>query len=123
MNDEEKRLRSVETWQEKPVRRTESIGSIAKSYLGGKSREFKKNASVVDTWQEILPEGFYEHCSLASISGGVMCLYVDPGPYMHELRLISGELLEHIQERCPRAGIRKISLVARKGQAEEENVE
>ena len=119
MNDEEKLLRSVGAWRKKPARRTESVGPIAKSYLGGKSREFKKNATVVDTWQDVLPEGFYEHCSLASISGGVMCLYVDPGPYMHELKLISGELLGHIQERCPQAGIRKISLVARKGQTEE----
>lgn len=119
MNDEEKLLRSVGAWRKKPARRTESIGSIAKSYLGGRSREFKKNVAVVDTWQDILPESFYEHCSLASISGGVMTLYVDSGPYMHELKLISGELLDHIQERCPQAGIRKISLVARKGQTEE----
>ncbi len=119
MKDNEKLLRSVGIWRKKPASRSESIGSIAKSYLGGKSREFKRNTAVVDVWQDILPEGFYEHCSLASISGGVMCLYVDPGPYMHELKLISGELLDHIQERCPQAGIRKISLVARKGQAEE----
>ena len=120
MKDNEKLLRSVGIWRKKPASRSESIGSIAKSYLGGKSREFKKNASVVDIWQEVLPESFYDHCSLASISGGVMTLYVDPGPYMHELRLISGELLGHIQERCPQAGIRKISLVARRGQAEED---
>ena len=119
MNDEEKLLRSVGAWRKKPARRTESVGPIAKSYLGGKGREFKRNTTVVDIWQEVLPAGFYEHCSLASISGGVMSLYVDPGPYMHELRLISGELLGHIQERCPQAGIRKISLVARKGQAKE----
>ncbi len=123
MNDEEKLLRSVGAWRKKPAGRTESIGGIAKSYLSGKKREFKKNATVVDAWQDILPEGFYEHCSLASISGGVMSLYVDPGPYMHELRLISGELLGHIQERCPLAGIRKISLIARRGQAEEEGAE
>ena len=119
MNDDEKLLRSVGIWRKKPASRTESVGPIAKSYLGSKTRGFRKNATVVDTWQDVLPEGFYEHCSLASISGGVMTLYVDPGPYMHELRLISGELLGHIQERCPQAGIRKISLVARKGQAEE----
>ena len=118
MNDDEKLLRSVGTWRKKPASRSESVGSIANSYLGGKSREFKRNATVVDTWQDVLPGGFYEHCSLASISGGVMTLYVDPGPYMHELRLISGELLGHIQERCPQAGIRKISLIARKGQSE-----
>ncbi len=119
MNDDEKLLRSVGAWRKKPVNRTESAGLIAKSYLGGKSRELKRNATAVDAWQDILPAGFYEHCSLASISGGVMTLYVDPGPYMHELRLISSELLGHIQQRCPQAGIRKISLLAHKGQTEE----
>ncbi len=65
MNDEEKLLRSVGDWRKKPARRTENIGSIAKSYLGGKSREFKKNATVVDIWQDVLPDGFYEHVERA----------------------------------------------------------
>ena len=118
MTDEEKLLRSCGRWRKKPIDRTESVGGVVKSYLGRKSREFGKNSSVVDAWQEVLPGGFYNHCNLVGISGGVLRLEVDSGTYMHELRLMSKDLLEHLQERCPRAGIKKISLYARKGVSE-----
>jgi predicted nucleic acid-binding Zn ribbon protein len=115
MDTEEKLLRSCGQWRKKPVDRTESVGGVVRSYLSRQHRQLGKNTSVVDVWQEVLPGGFYEHCKLVGISGGVLRLEVDSGTYMHELRLMSKDLLEHLQERCPRAGIKKISLYARRG--------
>jgi hypothetical protein len=41
-------------------------------------------------------------------------LEADPGPYMHELQISSCMLLEQLQRRCPRAGIRRLLLRPRR---------
>jgi len=79
----------------------------------------ERNASVVDVWRQYLPEGFYEHCSLVGVSGGVLKIEVDPGPYMHEMQVLSSKLLEHLQSCCGQAGIKRIKLRPRKVQQSE----
>jgi predicted nucleic acid-binding Zn ribbon protein len=79
-----------------------------------KSAELGRAASVVDMWEELLPSGFYEHCNIAGISKGVLTIEAEAGPYMHELRVLSEELLEHIKDKCPRSGIRKIKITTRR---------
>ncbi len=87
---------------------------IAQKYLNKRTPSLAKKAAVADIWQEILPEVFYEHCSLAGISRGVLHIEVDPGPFMHELQALSNELLLYLQSRCGGAGIEKIRLRPRK---------
>jgi len=113
MNDEE-RLLCVTGRGSRPKNATR-LGLSARSYLDGQDARLQKNCSVVDVWRQVLPIVLYEHCRLVGISGGVLRVEAEPGPYMHEMRMVSGELLEHLQNRCRRAGVRKIVVVAGKG--------
>ena len=91
----------------------DKLGASVEGYLKRRRSEFRKNASVVDRWLEILPEHLHGSCSLESIAGGVMRVAVEPGPYMHELGVLSNELLHRIQQMSPQSGVRKIKLVPR----------
>ena len=90
---------------------SDKLGVSVQGYLARRRGEFSKNASVVDIWQELLPENLREACSLESISGGVVLVAVEPGPYMHELSMLSEELVQHLRQLSPQAGVRKIRLV------------
>ena len=110
MKDQEDLLRSATGWQWRGKKETAKVGLSAKNYLHLKSRQLEKNAEVVDIWQDILPQPFYEHCKLAKISAGAMYIEVEPGTYMHQMQMMITELLEEIQGRCPYSGIKKIIL-------------
>ena len=120
MMDQEKLLRSATGWQRRGKKETPRAGTSAKHYLQMKQRQLEKNAEVVDLWQEILPPGMYDYCSLAKISAGTMYIEVDPGTYMHQMQTMITELLETIQGRCPYAGIKKIILRPRQNKSKQE---
>ena len=84
------------------------LGGAARVYLDRRSRQLKKNASVVDIWEEILPAELSSHCKIAGITAGVMVVYAEPGVYMHEIQLLGDAMVRQLQSRCPAAGIKKI---------------
>jgi hypothetical protein len=108
--DEEKLLQSAVKWQYKPRRTSEQLGGKTEAYLKRNERRFKKNTQIVDVWEGLLPEGLSEHCNISGISGQTLELEVDTGTYMHELKLMSSELVEHLRQTCPGCGIKKIKL-------------
>jgi hypothetical protein len=112
--DQEKLLRSATGWQRRGRQTTSRAGVNANAYLQTRQRQLGKSAAIVDVWQEVLPPQFYEHCTLAKITGDAIYVEVDPGPYMHEMKLLNTELIEHIRNRCPGSGIKKIILRPRK---------
>ncbi len=118
--DEEKLLQSAVRWQYKPRRTSERLGGSAEAYLKNNKSRFEKNTQVVDAWEGLLPEGLSGHCNISDISGGVLKLEVDPGPYMHELKMMTQELVEHLGQVCPRCGIKKITLQARSSKVKED---
>ncbi len=67
---------------------------------------------VVELWGELLPVELACHCRITGLLGGQLKVAVDSPSYMHELRLCSVELLEELQQRCPRARIERIKIVA-----------
>ncbi len=95
-------------------RATPLLGDGVDTYIKERLGQLRKNASVVDVWRELLPEELYEHSRLAGISGGVVQVEVDPGPYMHEFQLLSSELSGQLQRLCRSAGVRRIALRPRK---------
>jgi hypothetical protein len=113
-SDEDKLLHGALSWQWHRRKRTSQLGSDAETYLRRKSRQFEKNASVVDLWSELLPADFQKHCTLTKIEAGVITIQVDPGPYLHEMQLLSTELLREIQNQCRSAGIKRIMIRPRK---------
>ena len=112
--DENRKMYTAGRRQKQPGRKPDRLGEAIFSYLGGKHSKLEANAGVVDVWREILPQRFYDHCELAGIEGGILRLEADPGPYMHELQIYGCTLLEQLQQRCPRAGIRRLSLRPRR---------
>ena len=111
--DEEMLLYEISK-RRRPKVKAEQLGSVAQKYLDRRGRGLERGAAVLDVWGEVLPGEFYEHCQVVSFSGGRLVVEVDPGPYMHELRIMSSELLGHLQGRCGRAKIKNIKLRARK---------
>ena len=109
--DEEKFLQGAVKWQRKTSKTSERLGDRIDGFLKNRRPCFEKNTAVIDALNELLSEAFMEHSSVLEISGGTLKLQVDSGPYMHELRLMSGEMLKRLQQQCPRSGIKKITLV------------
>lgn len=89
------------------------LGVSIQGYLARRRGELKKNASIVDNWRALLPGHLHEVCSVESISGGVLRVAVEPGPYMHELSMLSDELLQRLEQLHPQACVRKIKFIPR----------
>ena len=66
--------------------------------------------AVVEAWDSLLPAELRRHCKLAEVSAGQLTVLVDSPSYVYELRLCSSELLEQLQQQCPRARIKKIRI-------------
>ena len=109
--EQEKLLRGATAWQLKNRYSPKRLGEEAQKYINAGKRTFEKNSSVIDAFQQSLPQQLSEHCKVVKISGGTVHVQVEPGPYMHEMQLLSDELLEHIKGRCPYSGIKKIRLL------------
>ena len=112
--DEDMFLQRVCGHRRPAYRATPLLGDDVDAYIKRRLGQLKKNASVVDVWRELLPEELYEHSRIAGISGGVVQVEVDPGPYMHEFQLVSSELTGQLQMLCRSAGVRRIALSPRK---------
>lgn len=87
------------------------LGVAAGFYLDRRDKQFTKNASVAEAWKQLLPNELYNHCTIAGISAKVLKVAVEPGPYMHEMQLLSQELLEHLRSQCRGCRITKIKLL------------
>ena len=118
--DQEKLLRSATAWQRRKKQTTNRFGLEAQEYLKARKRTFEKNSDVVDAFQQVLPQQLNEHCQLVKISSGQVYIEVEPGPYMHEMQMLSSELLEHIKGRCPYSGVKKIILRPKRSAGEKE---
>ena len=64
--------------------------------------------AVVELWSQLLPAELRRHCKLADISGGQLKELVDSPTHLCELQWCSSQLLEELQQQCPRARIREI---------------
>jgi len=87
------------------------LGPAAGAYLDRRDKQFRKNASVTQAWKQLLPQELYDHSTLVGISAKVLRVAVEPGPYMHEMQLLSDELLEHLRSQCRGCGITKIKFL------------
>ena len=111
--NEDELLAGAVSWQRRRRETTSSIADSGHKYLGFNLRRLKQSAKIVDAWQELLPEDMLGHCNIKKIVSGVIEVEVDSGAYLHEMRLMSNELVEHLREICGRGKIKKIKLVAR----------
>lgn len=112
--DQDKQLKGASSWQYKPRQTTSCLGDELEVYLGRHARTLKKNADLVDLWESIIPPGLRAFCRLHQRSGNTLYIEAQPGPYMHQLQIMSGELLEQIRRHAPGCGIQKIKIVPEK---------
>ena len=91
-----------------PERLAESVRHIMEEHFEPMMR---KNDSVMENLQRILPEELKEHCRLEQITNGQLKIKVDSSACLFSAQLASNKLLEQLQQDCPRAGIRKVRFV------------
>ena len=84
--------------------------------ISQRAGDFKRDALLVDAWRQALPPDLARHCRLCEVAAGNLIVEAEPGPYMHELRAIRSELLEHLRIACPRVQVKSITLRPRGGQ-------
>jgi hypothetical protein len=108
---EENQLKGALNWQYKPRRTESNLGDEIFSYLKQHDRTFVKNAVIVDLWNQIIPPGLQPFCRLDKRVGNTLYVQAQPGAYMHQLQMLSDELLDRIRQCAPRSGIQKIRII------------
>lgn len=109
--DEDNLLRGASSWQYKPRRTEHRLGEEIMSYLQQHSRGFEQNAALLEIWPQVIPAYLRDYCRPGKRAGNTLYVEVTPGPYMHQLQTISGEVLNNIKQLAPRCGVQKIRLL------------
>lgn len=92
-------------------RRAVKLGDVVAELVDKRiSPQQEKFGAVAEAWDQLLPAELSEHCKLSDVSGGQLKVKADSPVYVHELRLCSEELLEQVQQLCPRARIKGIRI-------------
>lgn len=88
------------------------LGHVAQQLMAEQiSPRQTKFGPVAELWSQLLPAEISRHCEIVDISGGQIKVQVDSPSYMYELQLCSSELLEELQQQCPKARLTKIKFV------------
>jgi hypothetical protein len=88
------------------------IGQDIYNWLGKFTRNTKKNTKVLSLLEQIAGHEVMANCKPDSFRGGVLKLKVKPGPYMFQIRNMSGDILKQLQAAYPSANITEIKLIA-----------
>ena len=116
-------LLSATTWQPKRRPAASVLGCVVREYLADSDSALRRAGPVLDAWADLLPPLLRDHCSPVAFEQGRLIVEVDPGPYMHELRLAAQELTAALKVQCPRARLRKVILRARAKPGKQGNAE
>jgi len=110
MMDEGEQLRNIIKWRTKQkLNKTTRLGDVVKQLMENRvSPRQARFEAIAEVWSRLLPAEVHSHCEIADISGGQLRVLVDSPSYVYDLRLCSPELLEELQQQCPRARIKKI---------------
>ena len=110
MMDEGEQLRNIIRWRTKrKLNKTTRLGDVVKQLMENRvSPRQARFEAIAEVWSRLLPAEVHSHCEIADISGGQLKVLVDSPSYVYDLRLCSPELLEELQQQCPRARIKKI---------------
>ena len=109
MGEGEELRRIVSLRKKSQLNRTAKLGDVVKELMDKQiSPRHAIFSSVVESWEQLLPSELGRHCEIVDISGGCLKVAVDSPSYMYELRLCSRQILEQLDEQCPRARVRRI---------------
>jgi hypothetical protein len=91
---------------------TEPIGRDVYNWLSKYTKNTKKNTSILTLLEQIVGSEMMIHCKADSIRGGVLKIKVQSGPYMFQMRNMSGEILRQLQTAYPSSNINEIKIIA-----------
>lgn len=113
MGEGEQLLRNaVEGRRVRKPDRTVRLGDTVQRFMAEQvSPRQVRFGAVVELWGQLLPAELYRHCEIVDISGGQLKVKVDSPAYKYELQLCSSELLEELQQQCPKARLTEIKFV------------
>lgn len=113
MGEGEQLLRNaVEGRRVRKPDRTVRLGDTVQRFMAEQvSPRQARFGAVVELWGQLLPAELYRHCEIIDISGGQLKVSVDSPAYKYELQLCSSELLEELQQQCPKARLTEIKFV------------
>lgn len=111
--DESKQLSgAAEKWPENRKSNAAKLGDILSEIVESRiSPQQGRFQPVAELWEQMLPSELAQHCKIADISRGRLTVQADLPSYANELRWCSPELLEEIQQRCPRAKVKEIKVI------------
>jgi len=92
----------------------EPIGKDIYNWLSRFTKNTKKNSRILNLLEQIVGNEIMTYCKPDSIRAGVLTISVRPGPYMFQMRNMSGEILKQLQSAYPSVNIREIKLVCTK---------
>jgi len=113
MIDEDEKLLNIARWRKRPkTSKPARLGDIASEIMDNRlSPAQTRFDSIAQAWDQLLPAELSKHCKITGAYGSQLKISADSPSYMHELRLCSSEILSQLQQRCPRAKIKKIKIV------------
>ena len=112
MNEVDQLCKIVEGRRVRKADRTVRLGDTVQRFMAEQvSPRQARFGAVAELWGQLLPAELYRHCEIADISGGQLKVRVDSPAYKYELQLCSSELLEELQQQCPKARLTEIKFV------------
>lgn len=113
MNEGEQLLHNaVEGRRVRKPDRTVRLGDVVQQFVTKwVSPRQARFGAVAELWSQLLPAELCRHCEIVDISGGQLKVRVDSPAYKYELQLCSSELLEELQQQCPKARLTEIKFV------------
>ena len=109
MDDEQ--LRNIGNARKRP-QRTARLGDVVRQLMERQILPRQaKFEPVVQLWNQLLPEELRRHCEIVDFSSGQLKVRVDSPSHASELRWCSSQLLDEIQDQCPRAKLKEIKVV------------
>ena len=110
--DEETRLRNAVRWRRRKAydatRLDQAVQELVQEHVLPRQARFSR---VMEVWERLLPESLAAHCEIVDITAGQLDVQVDSPSYLYELQLCSSELLDELQQQCPRVRLTKIRFI------------
>ncbi|GAG41874.1 unnamed protein product [marine sediment metagenome] len=106
-------LRDLTRWRKKPDRyKVTPLGKALDSLMENRiSPQQAESERITQAWKEVLPYEFQGKCKLVKISAGRLTVVAVSPSYANKLWMCRREIIEELQDQCPRAKIKKIKII------------
>ena len=96
----------------KAAENTKRLGEVVNALMERSIMPGQKRVNpVVEAWLGIVPPGFAPYCRVKGLVRSELRIGVDSPVYLYELQLCSQDLLKALQEKVPKAGLRRIKFM------------